>query len=278
MQTQNRDVVIGDYRFSESRHLHELKKDGEYKPLTGVTTVLKVISKGDVLVQWSANKAVEYIEEHSVGSYFEDEFHYLITKDNLLKAKTAWKDNRDSAGKAGTEIHSFIEGWINTAIAENNGYILQMETANKSVNKFINWAIENKVKFLASEKHVYSKEMWVGGICDFICEIDGKRYIGDIKTSKDIYPEHHIQCSAYAKMLEEMGEYKAEMITTKVIKGLPAEWRGVNISKPAFDGVVIVNLPKTGGFKVEYNYALDDNFECFKACLTIYRVLNSITK
>jgi phospholipid-translocating ATPase len=79
-----------------------------------------------------------------------------------------------------------------------------------------------------------------------------KLYVGDVKTSSAIYPEFFIQASAYAKGLEEMGLYKD------------------------FHGVVIVNVPKKGGLEVKENYDIDGNFNCFKACLTIIKQLDSI--
>jgi hypothetical protein len=37
-------------------------------------------------------------------------------------------------------------------------------------------------------------------------EIDGKKYVGDSKTSNAVYPEYFYQTAAYRMMLEEMGE------------------------------------------------------------------------
>lgn len=268
MKTQDRTIKIANsgYEFDEKAHLHTL--DG--KPLTGVTTVLSVIAK-PALIQWAANMACDYIEEKLM---FETDWLNVHKADfaNLLKeARTAHKKKKESAGTHGTEVHSLIESHINKIIEHFDGYAksLRLYTEqNPSVVKFIEWAKENDVKFLASEKHVYSRLMWTGGICDIICEIDGKRYVGDIKTSSAIYPEHFIQASAYAEMLKEMGDYKDEhepMFPTALILE--------KLKKPAFDGVVIINLDKKGGFDVKFNYDLEGNLNCFKAALTLYRHL-----
>src|SRR3990167_11462488 len=113
MKTQDRTVTIGDYRFSEEKHLHELMKDGEYKPLTGVTTVLGVIAK-PMLIQWSANMAVEYVLQNKTK--FINENSQLVTEllDEVCKeARVAHRKKKESAGEWGTNIHTLAEEYIN---------------------------------------------------------------------------------------------------------------------------------------------------------------------
>jgi hypothetical protein len=107
--------------------------------------------------------------------------------------------------------------------------------------------------------------MWIGGIADIICEIDGKRYVGDIKTSSGIYPEAYIQCSAYAECLREMSETTPEQ-------------KLMNTVKQFFDGVVVINLKKDGKFDVGFNYDIEGNLRCFEAALCIYRHMESLKK
>lgn len=262
---QDRTIVKGAYTFDEKKHLHTL--DG--KPLTGVTTILGVIAK-PMLIQWAANMAVDYIAANlksPIDSYSEIEGGGMVTPEVLKEARTAHRKKKESAGEFGTTVHNAIEKWVNMKIlgAEIHLDIKLPEMEQKAFDHFVKWATDNNVKFLESEKHVYSRSLWVGGICDIVCEIDGKRFVADIKTSSGIYPEAFIQCSAYAKMLEEMGEYKEvwDNYHGKVIK-------------QAFDGVLILNCNKKGGFEHAFNYDIEGNFECFKAATVIYRQLNAI--
>lgn len=218
------------YSFDEKKHLHTF--DG--KPLTGVTTVLSVISKGDGLIQWSANEAVKWLKENPT---------------DYDGAKFAWKTCRDSAGDKGTDLHAEVERVIKDAIQNNGGYVKK----DDKVKQFTDWAITNKIKFLESEKNVWSKELWIGGIVDFVFERDGEVYVGDLKTSKTIYATYFWQTSAYQYCLQEMGLY------------------------PKIKGFCIVRLGKDGSFEVGENYAYDDNIEGFKSALTIYRKLNLIS-
>jgi hypothetical protein len=230
-----------NFTFDEKTHTYTL--DG--KRMTGVTTVLDVLSKP--LTQWAANCAVDYIEEK--GQKLKGEIK--VTAEDLTNARNAWKVKRDTAADKGTDIHAEVEALVRLAIKEG-GYMTVGKTDNKQLQNFIDWATSNNIKFLDSEKRIYSKDWWTAGTCDLIFEQDGEVYVGDIKTGKAIYPSMWWQVSAYAKMLIEMGLYSK-------IKGFK-----------------IIRLGKDGSFEVGENYSYDDNVEGFEACLTIYRKLNLI--
>jgi len=244
------------YEFNKEKHIHTL--DG--KALTGVTTVLGVVSKGDGLIQWSANEACKCIESKIADP--RDEFYGSDIIKWLEEAKIAWKTSRDTAGEKGTDLHAVVEMMIGYAINESNGIIngkwdrvieILVETPEKKqqLKHFLEWAKDKK--FLESEKHIYSKELWIGGIVDFVYEFNGEVYIGDIKTAKAIYPTNFWQTSAYQFCLQEMGMY------------------------PKIKGFTIVRLGKDGTFETQDNYAYEDNISGFMSALNIYRKLNAIT-
>jgi hypothetical protein len=97
---------------------------------------------------------------------------------------------------------------IKDVMKNSGGVILSGKNENKQVQNFLDWAITNKIKFLASEKNCWNKDWFVGGIADFVCQKqDGKLFVGDIKTATAIYPTNYIQGSAYGKMLTGLGLY-----------------------------------------------------------------------
>lgn len=247
-----------EFTFDPLEHVYTLGG----KPMHGVTTVLKVINK-PALVPWSAKCVVEYIKEHAMKS--EEAFGWFVDEKMLNEAKMSHQKKKEDAGTAGTDVHAQIETAINEAISVYGGYADKVVYAEHvpQVVKFIQWATENKVKFLASEQRLYSESLWCAGTADFVCEIEGKLYIGDVKTSSAIYPEYFIQTSAYAKFAEEMDMNEGSL-----------EWM---FGKKGFDGVIIVNVPKKGGLVVKENYDISGNWECFKACLTIHKQLQAIT-
>ena len=236
------------YRFSEGNHLHQLEVDGEWKNLTGCTTILSVLAK-PALIQWAANMAVEYIQ----GKILEAEPGTIL--DNLSQwiseAKKAHRMKKEKAGDWGTKLHAEVERYIkNTILTE--GKAKDTTKYDPMIKSFIDWTEKNKVKFLDSEKHVWSERLWLGGIVDFICEIDGQKWIGDIKTSKSgIYPENFWQCAGYDLMLQEMGMQDIK-------------------------GYVILNLKQTGDFIEKRSVSNGENVKAFTACLDIYRIQEKI--
>lgn len=225
-----------NYSFDKEKHCHTL--DG--KPLNGVTTVLQVISK-PALIPWAVKTAVDYLVANYKGEF---------TEELIKEAKASHRKKKEEAGEKGTNIHEEIEILILGRIERSGGMFKGDEKSDiPQIQNFINWAVENKVKFLESEKHVYSREHWIGGIVDFVCEIDGKVYVGDIKTSSGIYPEAFLQMGAYALMLKER-----ELYTD--IKGL-----------------VVVNLKKDGTIQTQNSFAVEENQESFLAALRLYRAL-----
>lgn len=244
-----------EFKFEEKGHIYTL--DG--KPLTGVTTVLSIIggSKSQALIQWSANMAVEYIANN-----IDKVFTYPLDKNKidefLNEAKTAHRRKKEDAGQQGTDVHAEIEEIVKYAIKVTDGKVRLIDYKNKQVNNFVKWAVDNDVTFLESEKKMYSEKHWLAGTCDFTCIIDGKKYVGDTKTTSGIYGrEPFMQTAAYRMMLEEMGEKD-------------------------FEGSIIVNIKKTGVFDenndVHFSPYYEDDLRGFLSALELYRVINSFEK
>ncbi len=260
-----------EYRFNKERHLHQLLVGEDWKNATGCTTVLNVLFKP--LSWWASGMACEKFGW--VQKYIKDDEGnktWLPKEDRLKSAKKgleyimkldlngflglldeAYKAHnvrKTTAGDYGKRIHDIINKLILKAIKKDDGYVWDNTMSpEKSVQNFINWAAKNKVKFLESEKHVYSKEHFLGGIVDIVCEIDGKTWIGDLKTSKSgIYPEHFWQVGGYNIMLEEMGLYKDSL------------------------GYFVLNLKESGIILEKRSISNEDNKKAFMACLTIYRL------
>lgn len=232
-----------NFKFDPVEHVYTL----DDKPLRGTTTVLKVINK-PMLIPWAVKTCGDYILQN-----WEDRVYTTKEKEEFVKeAKRQHTKKKEDAGVAGTDVHALIEEVIKEAIEKSQGMIVEECKHNGQVKLFWDWATQNSVKFLASEQQLYSETHWYAGTADFICEIGGKLYVGDVKTSSGIYPEHFIQASAYAMGLVEMGLYEQ------------------------FGGVIVVNVPKAGGISVRENYDVGGNFDAFRACLTLTKQLEAI--
>lgn len=249
----NRTITKEKYRFGEDGHRHELLKDGEWKPLIGVTTALSVIAK-PALIQWSANMAVDYIQKALAEPQVVADKMGLqsIDLDTLFKeARVAHRIKKEKAGEAGTDVHFEVEQLLKGIIGAWGGMVEAGTKSDKpQIQKFLDWAIENKIKFLESERHVFSEKLWIGGILDMVIELDGKRLIADIKTSSGIYNEAFFQMAAYDLCLEEMGE--------------------------KIDGYLVINLKKTGEFDLKMAEDREVNREAFLSALSLYKVIQRL--
>lgn len=239
------------YKFNKKEHIHTW--DG--KPLMGVTTVLSVISK-PALIQWSANMACDFIKDAQVWKLVPDTPPMIMIGreelDDLIKeARSAHRIKKEKAGDWGTQVHEAIESWIKAGVSPTEN-ILTQENQLKAFTNFEEWAKSNNVKFIESEKYLWSTKMWTGGIVDLVFEMDGKKYIGDIKTSSGIYNEAFFQMGAYHLMLEEMGE-------------------GDDI-----EGYIVINLKKDGKMDLKMATDMQLNKDAFKHALGLHKIINSL--
>ena len=235
-------------QFTFNKEKHEYLLDG--KRMTGCTTILGILAK-PALIPWASKMATEYIREN-IGKFdIKDpkQFEQL-----LLEAKNAHAKRKEKAGDWGTKTHEEISNFINWWIKFNTGKGPgKPQKWSEPVIRFMKWGEENKVKFLDTEKIIYSEKLFVAGTVDFVCEIDGQRWIGDIKTSgSGIYAENFFQCAGYDIMLEEMGEPKA-------------------------DGYLILNLKENGDFLEKRSVSNEENRKIFTNCLEIYRCQQKLT-
>ena len=233
-----------NFTFNKEEHYYEL--DG--KRMYGITTILGVIAK-PALIQWAANMVVEYVMNIAKQ---DGKGNYTCNDEVLKEARYAHKKKKESAGEKGTDTHSLIEDYIKLMIADQDGIAKSITDGhnNPMVEHFIQWAVKNKIKFLVSEKQLYSESAWTAGTCDMTFEQDGKKYVGDIKTSSAIYPEHFYQMAAYRMMLEEMGETD-------------------------FVGSAVIRIGKDGKFNedkdVKYRYDHETDLKAFLGALAIFK-------
>jgi hypothetical protein len=117
------------------------------------------------------------------------------------------------------------------------------------------------------------------GTVDFICEIDGKVLVGDIKTNGD-------------KRRYEWNTKTNKYDFTKPVSDIhiPALWQTGAYGKMCtesearklidkFDGVVIVNIKKSGEFDekldVRYDYNVDSLIKAYDYVINLYKLFRS---
>lgn len=257
------------YKYTDKNriHLHEL--DG--RPLIGTSKVVGVIAKN--LVWWAAElSAVECLEVGEKIPTIREEYLLACSSPDkktaidtlqkkyplFKKARFAHFASKNDKAEKGTDMHAELEKYIKACL-ERGGGPEQIETEHKAVKIFSEWAIVNVDKFLWSEIHCYSENMWVGGIIDagFI-DKQGKVGIIDFKSAKEAYISYFIQIAGYDLQINENGGYDA-------------------------DGKKILELPKPidyylvfpfGAEKPEAitNYDIEPLKEGFKSALVLYKL------
>lgn len=206
------------YRFLEARHIHQLNVNGEWRNLTGTSSVGDVLSKP--LTWWASGKAVEELGWlHPKKSSVEDRAiaanaallsimemntdQYLSLLD---KAYRAHASNLQKTAGEGIDLHSELEDFIKGRMG-----LKEVRIYDTKIIPFIKWADENVKRFLWSEAHCFDEDLWIGGISDTGAELnDSSIAIIDFKRAKAAYPAHFLQDAGYTIQIEKNGLFNKE--------------------------------------------------------------------
>ena len=233
--------------FDESSHSYTIDE----KPVPSVTTILGVISK-EALINWKLNEAIDYLRLNLQPGYVYDEVDIAYLLEN---AKRANEETSRLAKVIGTTVHEWIETYINNQIEGNDIPDLPLNPdAKVGCEAFVKWCEKSKVKWLESERKIYSLKYNYTGTMDALAVLNRTLVCVDFKTSKRLYSEYYLQVAAYAKAYEEETGNK-------------------------IDRCVLLKIPK-GNRKKPYvlerdTTMIDDNFEVFLNALELYRWKNS---
>lgn len=260
-----KEIPPGFY-FDEEKHKYYL--DG--KLMTGVTTCLGVLAK-PALIQWAANLGTA--EAYQVASAMEpDRLNALSTAIDVAvmkhgkinaracqeidalfpefkDARTASTKKKEAAGQHGTDTHLLIETYVNKCLDAGGAPIDDFDSP-EIVQPFVKWSLENVAQFLYSERAMHDPDLFFAGTADFgYVGKDGKRYIGDFKTSSGIYGiDYWLQVSAYRHLAEKEGD-------------------------TAYDGMTVVRIGKEdGAFEAHSLYDYEPYRDVFLSCVRIYRM------
>lgn len=182
--------------FYEDRHCYI--KRGEKGCLTSVTGATGMIDKSRPLIFW----AIGLMRDH-LSALAEQQT--LITLDHILEASKLHQQKKEEAATKGSQVHAWIEQYINAKLNPENQKpeMPEDEQIVNGVIAFLNWEKDHNVKFVATEKIVYSKKHDYVGLMDCEAIIDGKRSVVDFKTSTGVYNEMRYQVAAYRAADEE---------------------------------------------------------------------------
>jgi len=207
----NRDLETKEYRFDEEHHIHEIFRDGVWKPLIGVSSVVKDITNFSIASYYGSRRALmelgydPKLAKSSVEGFRKKIAEILPLDDKTLantlygayKAHDTYSKDR---AKLGTDAHATVDKWIKGCIEKNHGKPLGSE--DPVVKKFRELTDKYEPTFVASEKHGYNENLWIGGICDVIVDTNIGLGIWDNKNRPAIYSKDILQMGGYTHLFD----------------------------------------------------------------------------
>ena len=193
-------------RFHEKGHMYYISTDGGEKFVrkSGVTGIIGIIDKSKPLGIWQQGMTLDFL----LGTLADGR---SIDEEKAIEAVIQHELFLEKSVDIGHEIHSWCEFYVRHELGQK-GYekmppIPDFPEAVRGVNSFLAWIDEHKIKFLSTERIVYSMKHDYLGQMDFEAVIDGKHCMGDFKSSNGLYPTVRLQTAAYAMAdMEESGK------------------------------------------------------------------------
>lgn len=159
---------------------HTIYRDSEGTRVPGVTTVIDVLSKPQ-LITWANRMGLDGIDT------------------------TKYVDN---LAEIGTLVHHLILCKFNDVTPDLSDFSdNQIELATGSVSSFYNWETVHSIEPILVETPLVSEELKVGGTPDLLCMLDDVPTLVDFKTGKGLYVEVVLQLAGYCIILQENGWY-----------------------------------------------------------------------
>ena len=208
---------------------HTVYKDSNGKRVVGVTTVTGVMNK-PALVKWA----------NGLGLRGIDSTTYV-----------------DALAGVGTCAHLMVTDGLMDLSPDLGSFSRdQIDLAENCVVKWHYWKDSHDLKPIFVEKPLVSDKYGYGGTCDIYCELDGKKTLIDLKTSKGIYDEMFTQVTAYGVLLKENGYDVEQAMIVRIGRnddeGTEPEVKSITRS--------------------------DLHWKRFQTCLELYRLNNEIRK
>lgn len=208
---------------------HQYRINGDRIP--SVTGICGIVDKSNQLIMWAVKLYKEYLLQHET-----------ITTSIVEE----WSKRRREVSKEATDIGTIVHDYCEWFACGVDMPMPDIPQALNGIQWFLSRYREHNIKFLHTERLIYSKKHNYCGKFDALIERDGKKCLVDFKTSKGFYPlEMGMQLAAYrAAYEEEMGE--------------------------AIDAQYILRFDKeTGNFEIHACPDHDKDFEAFLAALIL---------
>lgn len=171
-------------KFSEKAHRYWL--DG--RPIPGVTTLIKGGIPAPALTYWAARTVAEWVADHDAEV---DQLRSMGRNAMVAALKETPWTARDQAGVRGTDVHALAEELVQGREVE------VPEHLEGYVNGYVDWLDRFRPEPVLVEKMIAHRKHWYAGRFDLIADINGTRWLLDVKTASGVYGDNALQCDAY---------------------------------------------------------------------------------
>lgn len=260
-----------ELEFDDATHTYYREINGVLVPQPGVTHVCHILDHSVYLMPWACKMMAVKL------------FRTMPTKDGLIpqmpwgkfvqlveESKNARTERFEHAADIGNLAHDWLQTAIQAAIDENDGIVtaipeLENEQAQNCARAALDWMEKHNVRWLKTERKIYSKQYGFAGTMDGLATVDSctnpiccprwfidELSIIDWKTSNYLQAEYLYQTAAYQHAYQE--EFGAD---------IDSRW--------------ILRLGKEDGkFEPWYETDFEQDFAAFLACLELYKMHKSV--
>lgn len=163
---------------------HAYYVDG--RKIDGVTRLLEDGMPKPGLVNWAANAAADYVQDHWA------DLNDMTPSKRAKAVREARFAERSTALARGKQVHA-----IGEALAKGQTVVNVAAEVLGLGEAYARWLDDFGPTVTHVETSVLSTHWGYGGTFDLLCIIDGVRWLLDIKTGKSVYDDVALQLAAY---------------------------------------------------------------------------------
>jgi len=110
------------------------------------------------------------------------------------------------AAEEGTQVHELCEAYLNGEelnFLDDKGRPQYNPDVWQMFLRFVEFWEEYKPTLVETEVHLFSDELKIAGTCDLVIELNGERWLLDLKTSNNMQTTYELQTAVYGQCYEE---------------------------------------------------------------------------
>jgi hypothetical protein len=220
-------------------HRYVLEEGDAQGPIPGVTSVCGKLAK-PALFGWAGKVCGNYVLNHW------DELAAAEPAQRFEAVSKAAARARDEAGDRGRRIHALAEGIVRGEDVDTPAELIGPATA--LADWFDRWQVQPRwiESVIASYRYGYA------GTLDLVADVAGSRWLFDIKSGSNVYPDVALQLAGY--------RYAEKIIGSD----------GVEVDMPAVDACAVIHVLPDAVRVVPVRVSPED-FRTFLHLLQVHR-------